>query len=54
MFLPIRYLPVGWAARWAANRVLRRHRDQPAAPEDAPSFEATPTVKNVTPMDPEL
>ncbi|HEY8869048.1 MAG TPA: hypothetical protein VIM30_06625 [Candidatus Limnocylindrales bacterium] len=30
MFLPLRYLPVGWAATWVAHRVLRRHLDPPA------------------------
>jgi hypothetical protein len=25
VFLPVRYLPLGWAATWAATRVLRRY-----------------------------
>jgi len=25
VFLPMRYLPLGWAATWAASRVLRRY-----------------------------
>lgn len=29
MFLPGRYLPLGWAATWAANRALRRYIDPP-------------------------
>jgi hypothetical protein len=34
MFLPLRYLPVGWAATWVANRVRRRHLAAPAAVAD--------------------
>jgi hypothetical protein len=49
MFLPIRYMPAGWAATWAANRMLRRHRDQAGAPQDEASRDANPAVKNVTP-----
>lgn len=30
MFLPIRYLPLGWAATWATRRVLRRYLDPSA------------------------
>ena len=26
MFLPGRFLPLGWAATWAADKALRRHR----------------------------
>lgn len=29
MFLPGRYLPLGWAASWVARRVLRRYIDPP-------------------------
>lgn len=29
LFLPGRYLPLGWAATWAAGRVLRRYVDPP-------------------------
>jgi len=25
MFLPMRYLPLGWAASWAATRIARRY-----------------------------
>ena len=35
MFLPLRYLPVGWAATWVANRVLRRRLAPPADVADA-------------------
>ena len=40
MFLPVRYLPVGWAATWVTHRVLRRHLDPPAAVLDATAFGA--------------
>ncbi len=30
-FLPGRFLPLGWVATWAANRVVRRHRRPIAA-----------------------
>src|SRR5450756_2177985 len=53
LFLPLRYLPVGWAATWVAHRVLRRHLDPPAELLDESSFEATRTLKNVTPAGPE-
>jgi hypothetical protein len=25
VFLPMRYLPLGWAASWAATRIVRRY-----------------------------
>jgi hypothetical protein len=31
MLLPWRYLPLGWAATWAADRVFRRRTKQPTA-----------------------
>ena len=31
MLLPWRYLPLGWAATWAADRVVRRRTQQPTA-----------------------
>jgi hypothetical protein len=31
MLLPWRYLPLGWAATWAADRVFRRRTQQPTA-----------------------
>ena len=52
-FLPLRYLPVGWAATWVAYRVLRRHLDPPAELPDESSFGVTRTLKNVTPAGPE-
>jgi hypothetical protein len=53
LFLPVRYLPVGWAATWVARRVLRRHLDPPSEVRDESSFGATRTLKNVTPAGPE-
>lgn len=29
LFLPGRYLPLGWAATWAGRRILRRYVDPP-------------------------
>src|SRR5450759_5468450 len=49
MFLPIRYLPVGWAATWVTRRVLRRHIDPPADVLDAPAFEASQPLENGIP-----
>jgi hypothetical protein len=51
MFLPFRYMPVGWAATWAANRVLKRHAAQTAEPQDGASPDGTRPMKNVTPQD---
>jgi hypothetical protein len=48
MFLPLRYLPVGWAATWVAHRVVRRHLDPPPAVLDASDFGAARPLKNVT------
>jgi hypothetical protein len=53
LFLPVRYVPLGWAATWVARRVLRRHTDLPAEVPDKSSFAATRTTKNVTPAGPE-
>src|SRR5664280_3647425 len=52
MFLPLRYLPVGWAATWVAHRVVGRHVDPPADVPDDSSFGATRRTKNVTPVGP--
>ena len=38
LFLPVRYMPLGWAATWAARRIIRPSRTRP--------------VKNVTPPEP--
>jgi hypothetical protein len=52
LFLPVRYVPLGWAATWVAHRVLRRRPDPPAEVLDESSFEATRTLTNVTPAGP--
>jgi hypothetical protein len=52
MFLPLRYLPVGWAATWVAHRVLRGHVDPSAEVRGESTFGATRTTKNVTPEGP--
>lgn len=49
LFLPGRYLPLGWAASWAARRVLRRYIDPPTGVQDASAFGAIRPLKNVTP-----
>lgn len=39
LFLPVRYMPLGWAATWAGRRILRRRGEtRPGRP-----------MKNVTP-----
>ncbi len=48
MFLPIRYLPVGWAASRVARRVLRRYVDPPTEVIDPSAFGAARPLKNVT------
>jgi hypothetical protein len=54
LFLPLRYLPVGWAATWVAHRVLRRHIDPPAEVLDASAFGAGRPLKNVTHESPKV
>jgi hypothetical protein len=45
LFLPARYLPLGWAATWAAtwaaHRVLRRYIDPPTGVLDGSAFGAS-------------
>jgi hypothetical protein len=48
MFLPIRYMPLGWAATWATQRILRRYVDPPAEVLKASTFGARRPLKNVT------
>src|SRR5450830_669351 len=48
MFLPLRYLPVGWAATWVARRVVGRHLDLPAEVPDESAFGAGRPLKNAT------
>ena len=52
MFLPGRYLPVGWAATWATRRVLRRYADPPAKVMEPSSRETIRSLENVTPEAP--
>ena len=49
LLLPMRYMPLGWAATWAAHRVLRRFLDPPAELIREPAFGAGRTARNVTP-----
>jgi hypothetical protein len=48
MFLPGRYLPLGWAASRATRELLRR-LDPPAEVIEGSSFTATTRRRNVTP-----
>jgi hypothetical protein len=48
MFLPIRYLPVGWVASRAARRVFRRYIDPQTEVIDPSAFGATRPLRNVT------
>src|SRR5674476_584785 len=54
LFLPVRYLPLGWAATWVTRRVLRRNIDPPAEVLDAPAFEASQPLENGIPGAPEM
>lgn len=49
MFLPGRYLPLGWAATWAAHRFLRRYIDPPTEVLDASAFGASRPLSTATP-----
>ena len=49
LFLPGRYMPVGWAATWAAGRLARRFIDPPVDVLDPTSFDATRQRRDVTP-----
>ena len=48
MFLPVRYIPLGWAASRAGSRVLRRFVDPPSEVIEPTSFGAERPLKNVT------
>jgi hypothetical protein len=52
LFLPGRYLPLGWAATWATQRALRRYLEPPAEVLDPMAFGASRPLKNVTPRAP--
>jgi hypothetical protein len=49
VFLPGRYLPLGWAATWATRRVLRRYLDPPREERGSTPIEAGPPPVIVTP-----
>jgi hypothetical protein len=49
LFLPWRYLPVGWAGSWAAHKVLRRYVDPPVDVLDPSAFGSSGPLPNVTP-----
>jgi hypothetical protein len=49
IFLPGRYVPLGWVATWAARKAIRRYVDPPAEVVDAQPFGRPRDVKNVTP-----
>ncbi len=49
MFLPGRYLPLGWAATWATRRLLRRYVDPPADVLEPSRRGTIRPLKNVTP-----
>jgi hypothetical protein len=55
MFLPVRYIPLGWAASKASGHVLRRFVDPPSEVIEPSAFGAERPLKNVTdPMPPEV
>jgi hypothetical protein len=49
VFLPGRYMPLGWAATWATRRVLRRYLDPPAEVREETLIEGGPPPVIVTP-----
>lgn len=48
MFLPVRYIPLGWVASRAGARILRRFVDPPSEVIEPSAFVAERTLKNVT------
>jgi hypothetical protein len=48
MFLPVRYIPLGWAASRAGGRVLRRFVDPPSEVIEPSAFGAERPLRNVT------
>ena len=50
LFLPIRYMPLGVAATWAADRVLRRLVEPPAEVIENPGFVTGRPRKDVSPV----
>lgn len=51
IFLPGRYMPLGWAATWAARKVARRFVDPSAEVLEPTAFGAKRDRRNVTPED---
>jgi hypothetical protein len=49
LFLPARYIPVGWVATWATHKVMRRYLDPAVEVLDRPAFGTSRPPKNVTP-----
>jgi hypothetical protein len=49
IFLPGRYVPLGWAATWAARRVLRRYLDRPVETREDTLIEAGAPLMIATP-----
>ena len=49
LLLPARYSPVGWAAGWAARRVLHRHPGPPTERPDTLTVTADRSTADVTP-----
>ena len=47
--LPVRYVPLGWAATWVTRRVLRRYIDPPVEVLEGPLMGADPATRDVTP-----
>jgi hypothetical protein len=49
VLLPGRYVPLSWAATWAARKILRRYVDPPTELIDAPFLRIRRQPKDVTP-----
>jgi hypothetical protein len=47
--LPVRYMPLGWAATWVTRRVLRRFVDPPVEVIEGSLMGLGPAPRNVTP-----
>jgi hypothetical protein len=52
LFLPARYIPLGWALTKVSGRFLKRYVDPPAEIVDASSIGARRPLPNVTPETP--
>lgn len=52
LFLPARYIPIGWALTKASGRFLKRYVDPPAEVLEASTFGAQRPLRNVTPETP--